>query len=237
MFELVSGLQFGNAAGAAQLTLKGPPNSGANPNPFTMNPPAYEGSAQAIKDELAKVLDKAALRPDRLSEILTQVANPYAYFSMVLNLQPGRHRHTFELMAMLFALTDKVVMQFKHFFRIRRPADRSQLVQPVLLTPSHGSYPAGHAVQSNLVAAVLKTLVGAGATSDAFVQLTRLADRIGENRVIAGVHYPADIDAGKPLGEALSKYVQFMAGYPGSLGAPPALAVNWLWRQAWAEWH
>src|SRR5262249_44936112 len=153
------------------------------------------------------------------------------------NLQPGRHRFTFELMSTLFALTDKVVMQFKHFFRIRRPADRSQLVQPVLLTPSHGSYPAGHSVQSHFVAAVLKTLVGAAANSDADVQLSRLALRIADNRVIAGVHYPEDIDAGKPLGEALSRYVQFMAGYPASMGAPPALAVNWLWKQAWAEWH
>ena len=34
----------------------------------------------------------AALRADRLNEILTQVAVPYSFFAMLLNLQPGRHR-------------------------------------------------------------------------------------------------------------------------------------------------
>jgi len=263
MFELVSGLQFSCAgsgtAKTAQLTFRDRTLSGAStdPNPFTIGPPGYEsaptsGPPNSIDIELAKVFDKIALRPDRLSEILTQVTNPYAYFSMVLNLQPGRHRYTYELMAMLFALTDKVVMEFKHCFRILRPADRSQLVQPVILTPSHGSYPAGHSVQSHLVALVLKALVTAAKDSDADVQLTRLADRISENRVVAGVHFPEDIEKGIPLGEALARYVLFAAGYTdadiaNAVASPPLMvlapstvdgkAVNWLWRQAWAEWH
>ena len=78
-------------------------------------------------------------------------------------------------------------------------------------------------------------LTSAAPGSDADGQLTGLAWRIAENRVVAGVHYLEDIQAGIPLGEALARYVQFMAGYPASLAAAPAAAVNWLWRQASAE--
>jgi membrane-associated phospholipid phosphatase len=172
-----------------------------------------------------------------LSEILTQVTNPYAYFALVLNLQPGRHRYTFELMSTLFALTDKVVMQFKHFFRKRRPADRSQIVQPVLLTPSHGSYPMGHAAQSYLVAAVLTNLVvGNAANTDVETQLGRLAERISFNRVVAGVHYVEDLTAGKALGTELAKYFLNQAGAPTVAPAESTTALNWLWTRAKREW-
>jgi membrane-associated phospholipid phosphatase len=242
LFELVSGLDFGpdgNNAAIADLTFRGRPNTAQDPNPFQMQAPTYETGPQpkSMTDALAGVLNAAALRPDRISEILTQVTNPYAYFSMVLNLQPGRHRYTFELMSALFTLTDKVVMQFKHFFRILRPADRSQIVQPVLLTPSHGSYPAGHAVQSYLVTGVLKKLlVLYGAKPDVDTQLTRLAERISFNRVVAGVHFQEDVDEGQALGAALASYFLYKAGAPTVPPAQSTSAVNWLWSRASEEW-
>jgi hypothetical protein len=92
-------------------------------------------------------------------------------------------------------------------------------------------------VQSHLVAAVLKTLIGAADKSEADVQLTRLARRIADNRVVAGLHYPEDIDAGKPLGEALARYFLFKAQPLVPSAAPATSAVNWLWTKAYAEWH
>jgi len=128
-------------------------------------------------------------------------------------------------------------MQFKHYFRIRRPADRSQIVQPVLLTPSHGSYPMGHAAQSYLVAAVLKDLVvGNTANTDVETQLGRLAERISFNRVVAGVHYVEDLSAGKALGVALAAYFLNEAGAPTVPPAESTTAVNWLWTRAKQEW-
>ena len=175
------------------------------------------------------MFNKAALRSDRMNEILTQVAVPYSFFAMVLNLQPGRHRFTFELMATAFRLSTVISMQFKHHFRVRRPADRTPLIQPVLLTPGHGSYPGGHGAQGYLVAAMLKDLIGATAGSEKDVQLTRLADRISENRVIAGLHYPEDMVAGGTLGDALAKHLKDRAKLNNS-------AVKWLWGKAKGEW-
>jgi hypothetical protein len=119
-------------------------------------------------------------------------------------------------------------MQFKHYFGIRRPADRSTLVEPMLLTPSHGSYPAGHSTQAHFAAEVLKKVIGIPVGSEKETVLTNLADRIGENRVVAGVHFQDDIDQGAVLGARLAKYFIHKSTVANS-------ALNWLWTEATGE--
>jgi hypothetical protein len=194
--------------------------------------PKFETSRKRLRDALQETLDMAALREDRLGEILTQVGVPYSYFAMLLNLQPGRHRYTYELMSAALILSGLAVMQFKHHFAVRRPADHSPLIQPVLLTPSHGSYPAGHASQSNILAEVLHELVRNKLGKNLKDQLDKLADRIGENRVVAGVHYVEDISEGGKLGRKLAKYFLGLAKAPG----PKKTPLRWLWKKAVAEW-
>jgi membrane-associated phospholipid phosphatase len=166
-----------------------------------------------------------------MSEMLTQVVVPYSFFAMVLNLQPGRHRFTYELMRAALNLSGIAVMQFKHHFRVRRPADRSPLVQPILLTPGHGSFPAGHSTQCHFLAHILTDLIGTRMGNEVPGQLQLLADRIGENRVIAGVHYMADIDEGAKLGKALGAHFLTKAK-PASSSTPPATPLQWLWKKA-----
>jgi membrane-associated phospholipid phosphatase len=179
-----------------------------------------------LENELKGVFEKAALRSDRMGEILSQVTIPYPFFAMVLNLQPGRHRYIFELLAAAFNLAGAAGQVFKHHFRVARPSDRTPLIQPVLQTPGHGSYPAGHATQCHLAKAVLVELLTAGAETSE--QLERLANRIGENRLVAGLHYPADIVQGKVLGEALALHFIAMAKVNNS-------SLQWLWKKALDE--
>jgi hypothetical protein len=159
---------------------------------------------------------------------------------MILNLQPGRHRFTYEMMYAAMHLSGVAVMQFKHHFRVRRPADRSPLVQPVVLTPAHGSFPAGHATQCYFLATILKDLVGNRLGGDNLHpggdvpdQLDKLAARVGENRVIAGVHYEEDITAGAQLGKDLGAY--FLKKAKPVVGAQPQTALQWLWKKADGE--
>jgi membrane-associated phospholipid phosphatase len=205
--------------------------------------PAFDkaaGQPQALQDAVMWVIKKGALRTERMNEILTQITVPYAFFAMLLNLQPGRHSHVYELMAAALQLSGLVVMQFKHHFRVRRPADRSPLVQPVILTPGHGSFPAGHATQCHLLATILTRLVGnrLGGDStnpggDVPAQLKMLADRIGENRVVAGVHYKEDIEQGAVLGNELAAY--FLAKAIPAASTPPGTPLQWLWNKANTE--
>jgi hypothetical protein len=200
---------------------------------INVSPPTYEASDANLKAALVDVINMAALRADRLEEILTQVALPYSFFAMVLNLQPGRHSHTYELMSAVWKMSTLVVMQFKHHWGVRRPADRSAMVQPILITPGHGSYPAGHSTQSYFMAAVLKQLVtdapgGTGHNAEIGDQLDKLAWRIGENRIVAGLHFREDIVKGGTLGTDLAKYFLYRTTIADS-------ALNWLWGKAKSE--
>jgi len=227
-FELVSGLTFsGTPPGPATLAAGGWPG-------ITLQRPSYETGTQPgnLEAALQGVLDMAALRADRLNEILTQVAVPYSFFAMLLNLQPGRHRRTYELMATALILSGIAVMKFKQHFRVRRPADHSPLIQPVILTPSHGSYPAGHSTQGNILVKVLTALVDSKLGSNTAFQLQRLADRISANRVVAGVHFEEDMSAGAALGQELGTRFLNLA----RTTTTPTTALQWLWTQAAAEW-
>ena len=141
-------------------------------------------------------------------------------------------------MSAAMQLSGLAVMQFKHFFRVRRPADRSPLVQPVLLTPGHGSYPAGHSTQCGFLAAILADLAGNSFGADLGGQLDALAARIGQNRVVAGLHYQADIDDGLVLGKALAEKHFIPLAKPGKDAAGNAVVdtpLRWLWDQAASE--
>ena len=178
----------------------------------------------------------ATLRNDRMAEILTQVAVPKSFFAMVLNLRPDQHRYTYEVMAAALMLSAAAVMQFKHHFRVRRPAERSPLVQAVLLTPGHASYPAGHSTQGHILRSVLTRLVSAKEELDD--QLERLADRVGENRIVAGLHFKSDIDAGAKLGAELAAYfVKKSEASRSEKPEGPSSALAWLWAKAKAEWE
>jgi hypothetical protein len=74
--------------------------------------------------------------------------------------------------------------------------------------------------------------VGSTLGSDLPNQLQALADRSGDNRVIAGVHYEEDIAAGQTLGQALgTRFLQLATST-----STTKTALQWLWGQAKAEW-
>ena len=77
--------------------------------------------------------------------------------------------------------------------------------------PVTPSFPAGHALEATLIARALKdawaSMPGQQPRID---MLDYLADRIGENRVIAGLHFPLDIEMGNKV--ALACYPMMLLG-------------------------
>jgi membrane-associated phospholipid phosphatase len=102
----------------------------------------------------------------------------------------------------------------KLHFDVPRPQHLSRQILPVLPTPGHGAWPAGHAAEAFAVAAVLEGLGHASsghfsareAVSERWMTM-RIAERIAENRIIAGLHYPMDCMAGAILGLAVGEAV------------------------------
>ena len=152
------------------------------------------------------------LRMDRASEILSQLNGGLAFLGAVGNIQPDRMPHTVELLGLALQLVVFIHLRLKHAFACRRPAEYSAQIQPIIVTPSHGSLPSGHATEAFAAAVVLWHLLK-DAKSTPYggvewrVQLLRLAARIAINRTVAGVHFPVDSVAGMVLGVTLGHYL------------------------------
>jgi hypothetical protein len=162
-------------------------------------------------DELDTVLDWAQLRRDRGPEILAQVSNTGAFWRSILPLSPAKQPMTYLLLVVANRLSSMVVQRLKHAFAVPRPNEMTAQVQPMIRTPRHGAYPMGHFCEAVMTASLLSQLTsrtgGSAVWKAMSTQLWRLAIRIGQNRVVAGVHYPTDMSAGLATGLWLADYV------------------------------
>jgi membrane-associated phospholipid phosphatase len=199
-FELLASIGFELRDGAARLaTRDGAPL-------LVVNRPG----ADYLRTQLRNVQALAPLRDSRSAEILSQVAPPLAFFASVVNLQQGRHARTLELLQAGLQFAYAVGMRFKHALAVPRPVEFSCQIQPMIEVPQHPAYPAGHAVEASFSAVVLGALAGASANQQGM--LDRLALRIAENRVVAGVHFPIDCWIGLQMGSVLASYFLALCG-------------------------
>ena len=165
--------------------------------------------------EIRQILDLAPEREERFMEIMDQDdadgANHY-WFGM-LQISPSRHPATYLMVRVGRRIGEHVVMCLKGFFRSPRPSQLCPAIVPMIDPPSTPSFPAGHAVQayliSYLLAYSLPKLPQQYAPEEnldaASGVLFDLAERVSVNRIVAGLHYPTDIIAGRAVGIACFK--------------------------------
>jgi hypothetical protein len=164
------------------------------------------------ESQLPIVFSYADLRRDRAPEIQSQITEFFPFFATVCHLHPDRSRFTLELLTALRFAVVATQMRVKHALAMPRPVDYSAQIMPMIQTPGHSTFPAGHAVESFMFATVLAELTAGrakqlyGSDRPLRDKLMWLAARISINRVVAGVHFPVDIAAGMVLGLQLGKY-------------------------------
>jgi len=87
---------------------------------------------------------------------------------------------------------------------------------PLITTPSHPEYPAGHPSLNGAAATVLLThfrrrqtftLTTNGQPNRTYTSITRARSDGNNARVWGGMHYPSTVDISDGLGEAIAKYV------------------------------
>lgn len=91
--------------------------------------------------------------------------------------------------------------------------------------PGFSAFPSGHATESRMFADVMMALLGQSAASPLNNQLDRLAKRIAENRVVAGLHFTLDSTAGVTLGAGLASWFVSEARNASN-------TLNWVWDAA-----
>ncbi len=168
-------------------------------------------SLALFNEELEQVMGMVDLRAERTEEILSQIDHQWALWSSILPLRPDARPKTFEVLQATLWFAIGVEMRFKQVLGVWRPQDLSPLVQPIITTPGHGSFPMGHATQAFAVAQTLQHLLRLKPEDPLSIQLDRQAFRIAINRIVAGVHFPVDAVAGMVLGKAVAEWAQALA--------------------------
>lgn len=169
------------------------------------DPPA-KGSA-TTKQEIDLILQKQAARtPVEVARIKREVHLNVYLFDTVLG--PWFTQKNLPLTAALFARVDAtehpVVDSAKKDWDRPRPFLQDSRIHPPIDLPKNASYPSGHSTVGDLDALILVELA-----PDLKDALLARGLQIGDDRVIAGVHFPSDVAAGRTLAQFL--FDKFMA--------------------------
>ncbi len=87
----------------------------------------------------------------------------------------------------------------KGVFARPRPFRAEPRLTPVVTRAVSWSYPSGHSTWAHAIAIVLADMV-----PERRAQIFARADEYGRNRIVAGVHYPSDVEAGKLCGTVIA---------------------------------
>jgi len=178
----------------------GPPNlnwyAETRGNVDTLRPTQFPMAPQIVD-----ILDKAADRDDRFAEIIHQhdAEGAVSYYLGMLMIDPARHSKTYLVIRVARRIGELVVMCLKDEFHHPRPSQISSAIVPMIDPPATPSFPSGHALQARLITRCLEEVLepnNANGTGLTGTPLRELGARIAENRVIAGVHFPRDNEAG-----------------------------------------
>lgn len=105
---------------------------------------------------------------------------------------------------LMIALYDGTIVSFTakyHYMRLR-PKIIDPTVEYYIELPKHPTYPAGHAIEGTIASIVLSHFF-----PDQSERWKGMAKVEGLARVLAGVHYPIDIEAGKESGTKVANKV------------------------------
>jgi len=206
------------------------PAFGAEAQPFTsakeidllklLPPPPANDSAQ-MKAELGEIL---RIQVTRTPEMETRAKadaeeNVWRFADVVAN-----PKFTKEKLPKFSAFFDRVVETegavvdpAKDVWKRPRPHLYSDLVRPVVPLSKSGSYPSGHTTVGTLMGIVLSNML-----PEKRDVIMRRAWEYGENRVIGGIHYPSDIEAGRISGAVIAQTIMTHEDYRSEFEAAKA---------------
>ncbi len=210
----------------APPTIAGP----LEPAPSTLNlepldrvagrPPLAGSSAE--RDDLAVLRWLQRYRtPEQVADAWLLLDRNLALFSRALGLDlaksaPGLLRG----LRPFLAEVDGASSQLKLQARRPRPYTSHPELEPCLPPETGYSFPSGHATWYSAAAELLAALV-----PERRERLLQVGSHGGSSRVMCGVHYPSDVEAGQRLGRAAALQIQQTAAWR-RLRDDPALQLE-----------
>lgn len=160
------------------------------------------GSPDDAADRAVVLWEQRTRTPDEVARAVAEEELSLEDFAAALGpgFDPARHPLTEALLARAAEASRPCVAAAKGAHARPRPYAADGRVEPVISREATASFPSGHATRGALFAAVLAELA-----PDRREALARRGAQIGEDRVIAGVHYPSDVAAGERLGQAVAR--------------------------------
>ncbi len=180
-------------------------------------PPDDTASAAELTDMKAMMADRDAAA---LGRIAYWDAGSPGYRWNEIAMQETVHAAldllSYRLMALVnVAIYDATIATWdaKYAFNRSRPAVADTALSTVLATPHSPSYPDEHAATAGAAATVLAAIFPEQAE-----RFQALATEAADSRVMAGVAYPSDVEAGLALGKQVGELVAARAKTDGSDG-------------------
>ena len=182
-------------------------------------------NARKLDSALQEIVDAAGEREDRFAECFHQqdAEGCISYWTGMLGIDRTKHPNTYELIRFARKLGEMIVMCLKAHFNAPRPSQICPAIVPMFDPPRTATYPAGHSLQSYLMSYFLlraMPLMPQSKKPEAeliegkevrpwevnHVGLFALARRVADNRVIAGVHFDIDSEAGFLVAKKIDKW-------------------------------
>lgn len=186
-----------------------PKINAGDPNPFAWQNVAPPPPAPITQNDIDRLLVLAVTeRPEALGEIIQQDQNLQLSWLQLLMMDASTHPCTFLLMKLAARVGETMMMRLKRQYNRPRPSQLSPNLFPPVAVPNHSSYPAGHALVGRLTSKILNEVV-----PNRTAALMELAHRAATNRVIAGLHYESDCDAGVDVADQIVPLLNLCPSY------------------------
>jgi acid phosphatase (class A) len=183
-------------------------------------PPAND--SELTKEEIGEVLTIQVTRTKAMEErAIADAEEDIWRFSDVID-NPKFTKENLPKFAAFFdrvaATEGAVVDPAKDVWKRPRPHMLyPELVKPVVKLSKSGSYPSGHATVGTLMGIVLADMV-----PEKKAAIMDRAREFAHNRVVGGIHYPSDIEAGRISGTVIAAAIMTHADYKSEYAAAKA---------------
>lgn len=167
-------------------------------------PPPANDSVQT-KRELQEIVDMQAKRSVEMAKQAQADAeeNVWVYSDV---MGPKFKKPSLPAVTAFFdrivATEAAVVDPAKDFWKRPRPHMLDSRIEPIVKRSTSGSWPSGHTTLGTLMGITLANMV-----PEKRAEIMARAWHYGDNRIVAGIHYPSDVEMGRIAGSVISQQI------------------------------